>query len=290
MLSFFHWLRLVDPTQRAVRKYARAVVRYHQKYPERPLQECMPGFAKTLLRKTMPEGTYERNRLESIIDETIPCYDPVEFCCRLATFETGVMPADGLAYLHQAEIVAVELSRIGFHERSTFLDKLRSSIPAGDAGGVRQQELSSDLANGTEAVGLTIPRYPKLGNWIGVSLFGGVGLVFLLFGHPLVAVGLTLAGLLSLVSTVMYWEIDEGKTRLCLKSGRGLPGSRQHMSYPAHEITGVELEIRTDSEGGREYSVFVIFEQGQRITVSRHWRDADRIARFLGVEKSMTQR
>jgi hypothetical protein len=75
-----------------------------------------------------------------------------------------------------------------------------------------------------------------------------------------------------------------------MKSRSGLSAARQYMGYPAREIVGVNLEARYDSEGGVNYSVRVIFRNGQRIVVSDHRRDADRITAFLGVEKSITNK
>jgi hypothetical protein len=291
MLGFLDWLRMGDPTQRAVGKYARAVVKFHRRYPDRPLQECVPWLARKVLRKLLHEGTYERERLESLIAADVPCHDPVEFCCRLATFETGLKPDDGQAYLDQAERIEAELSRIGFHERSPWLDKLRptilairapSSAPAG-------AEFSGDsLASDKNR--LIVPRHPKLGSWIGFTLFASIGLTCGWFGHTLAALVLILIGTLSLLSTVVYWEIDKARGRLWFKSGNALSGGRQHMGYPAGEIVGVNLETRNDSEGGEQYSVRVIFQRGQRIVVSDQFRDADRIATFLGVEKIATKR
>jgi hypothetical protein len=285
MFELFAWLRLCDPTQRAVQKYASAVVAFHRKYPDRPLQECVPQLALKLSRKFMPEGTYERDRLEQIVAQDVPCHDPIDFCCRLATLETGIAPDDGEAYLEQAECVAAELARIGFYEHSQWLDSLRASSLA-----IRRPENSDAPTSSVGSEVLTIPRCPNLGNWIGLTLFTLPALACTKFAHWIVAIVLLLIGMASLSTRVNYWEIDKTQGRLWLKSRNGLSAARQYMGYPAREIVAVDLEMRIDSEGGANYTVRVVFRQGQRIVVSDHRRDADRIAAFLGVEKSVTRK
>jgi hypothetical protein len=287
MFRFLQWMRLSDPTQRAVRKYARAIVKFHEDYPERPLQECIPPLAKKLLLKLMPSGTYEGDRLEAIFAGGPPCYDPVEYCCRLVTLETGVTTDDGREYLQQAEQVEAELRQMGFYERSDWLDGLRATVRA-NSGAESDARLSSDEIC-AERDRLAIPRWPKLGNWIGFTLFATIGIVCLLLGYKVAALVLGLLGMLSLITSVSYWEIDGRRKRLLLKSGNGLSGSRQYMSYPADEIVEVHLEIRRDSEGGNGYSVLVEFQQGQQIMVSDHRRDADRIAAYLVVPKRVIE-
>jgi hypothetical protein len=284
-----NWLRLADPTQRAARKYVRAVVKFYRKYPDRPLQECIPRLAQTILRKLLPNGTYERGRLETLIGADKPCHDPVEFCCRLASFETGIMPDDRLEYLKQAETVEAELAQVGFHERSSWLEGLRASTLVGSPSAAQEDEqLSGEIIADNQSK-LTIPRYPNLGNWIGFVMFASIGLVFLWFGHWLVTILLFMLGTLSLLTSITYWEFDKGTHRLCFKSGSALTNSRQHMVYPANEIVGVDLETSTDSDGEQRHLVRVIFQQGQRIVVSRAFRDANRIAAFLGVQRTVTK-
>jgi hypothetical protein len=238
----------------------------------------------------MLEGTYERDRLEGIVSPDAPCHDPIEFCCRLATLETGILPIDGQKYLDQAECVAAELARIGFSERSQWLDSLRTSTLMSPAAAMAIPASFDNQSSGEGSDVLTLPRFPNLGNWIGLTLFAVLALVCDWLKHNIAALVLLLIGLTSLLTRVIYWEIDKSQGQVLMKSRSGLSAARQYMGYPAREIVCVDLETRYDSDGGANYSVRVIFQNGQRIVVSDHRRDADRIAAFLGVKKSVTNK
>ena len=71
--------------QRSVRKYAPIIAKFRRTHPDRPLRECLPGWCMATLRKLLPEGTHERDRLDEILSPQRPCDDPVEFCCRLVS-------------------------------------------------------------------------------------------------------------------------------------------------------------------------------------------------------------
>jgi hypothetical protein len=277
------WFGARDPTRHAARKYASLVARFRRKFPDRPLKECLRGMFPSLMRKMLPEGTYERTRLEAILSPELPCDDPVEFCCRLVTFETGIMPEDELLYLAQAECVQAELARVGLQTRSDWLMKLRSSV----AEAKRSGRISSVLppAGDGPAI-LTIPSDPDGGNWTGLTLFALIAIPCAYFGHRTAAVILLLVGLASFLTPVTYWELDKRHGRLGLRRCSGLHTSAHVVGYALREIMAVELESRTDDEG-TNYIVRLVMANGRTIMVSDHKREADRVAAFLGVEKRM---
>src|SRR5579872_6392978 len=102
MPGLFSLSRPDDPVQTHARKYARIIAKFRRKFPDRPLRECLSPVVLFALRAMFANGTFERERLEAIVSPDESPDDPVEFCCRLVTFHTGIEPAEGRAYLDQA--------------------------------------------------------------------------------------------------------------------------------------------------------------------------------------------
>ena len=163
MSGLFNLYSYGDPMRQAARRYAGLVAGFRRRFPDRAVGECLSGVTLTILRKMLPEGTFERDRLEAIVSQVKRSDDPIEFCCQLVTFHTGIELQDGRAFLEQAEQVQEELRRRGVRDRSEWLLKLRSSL----YNEPRSRPVASfDI--------LRIPRFPNVGNWVGISLFGSI--------------------------------------------------------------------------------------------------------------------
>jgi hypothetical protein len=276
--------------QRSVRKYAPMVAKFRRKYPDRPLQECLPGWATATLRKLLPDNTYERDRLDEVLSPERPCDDPIEFCCRVVSLETGFTPDDGQRYLDQAERVRAELELLGVDERSAWLDKLRDSIGQNRKTVLNEPEPSGNGAGTAAKEVLRIPRHPTVGNWIGVTLFGVIALVCACFQFWTAALILGSLSLAALVTSVGYWEFDRARGVLLQKRRSCVHEAQYSMRYPLKGVVAVILEESRDSDGNASYTVRVEFERGQSVRISEHRGDADRIARFLGVAKKVREK
>jgi hypothetical protein len=276
-----------DLTVRSARKYAVLVAKFRQRFPDRPLQECMPRAIHALLNRILPKDSFERQRLDAIFSADSSSDDAVEFCCRCVSLETGIEPEDGARYLHQAECVQEELARHGLREQSPWLARLRSSL-ANQPPAPAMKPIAPGLATlGDSGDRLTVPRFPNAGNWTGFTLLSAVALAFAVYGHWKIALIPMAVGLLSLLTRVNYWVFDRKEDRLTFAIRNPLFPPRDMMGYSLRDLIGVTLETRTNDEGGKDFAVRVVFAKRQSLVVSRQPRDADRIAAFLGIEKTV---
>jgi hypothetical protein len=287
MSAPFGWLRRRSALQRCVRKYAPMVAKFRRKYPDRPLRECLPGWAVATLRKLLPEDTYERDRLDEIISPDCSCDDPIEFCCRVVSLETGLVPEDGQRYLDQAECVRAELALLGVDERSLWLDYLRTTLGTNRETEPAKPEPLGDSVSADGKDLLRIPRHPTVGGWIGVTLFGVIALVCACFQFWTAALVLLLLSVAALLTSVGYWEFDRASGVLWQRRRSCVLVSQTSMRYPLKDLVAVILEQSRDGEGDWTYSVHVEFQRGQTVRVSEHCRDAERIARFLDVPRKV---
>ena len=98
---------------------------------------------------------------------------------------------------------------------------------------------------------------------------------------------LAILGCASFLTPVTYWAFDKSSGQLTLKSCSGLLQLRDGPNFPLSDVISVVLAISSDNEGGRSYNVRLVLRAGRQLDVSDHKLDADRIAEFLGVEKSI---
>jgi hypothetical protein len=132
---------------------------------------------------------------------------------------------------------------------------------------------------------LIVPRSPVAGNWIGLLLFVAIGIWCGLDAHWKIADVLWLLGVASFLTPATCWVFDKSTNQLTRKRRNGLFAFGDKESHPLNEIVSVDLKMRMDNEGGRNYAVRLLLHHGQEIVVSDRKRDADRIAEFLGIEK-----
>jgi hypothetical protein len=239
-----------------------------------------------LLGKILPKESFERQRLEAIYAANPSTDDAVEFCCRCVSLETGIELEDGHRYLRQAECVQEELARQGLGEQSRWLTELRSSLANQPPPAMKPIAFR---ATGDQGDRLVVPCSPNAGNWTGFILLSAVALACASFGHWKISLIPMAIGLLSLFTRVNYWVFDRAEGRLTLAMRNPLFPPREMMGYSLRDLAAVTLETRTNDEGGKDSAVRVVFGKGQSLIVSRHPRDADRIAAFLGIEKTVTR-
>jgi hypothetical protein len=137
---------------------------------------------------------------------------------------------------------------------------------------------------------LIVPRFPQMGNWIGVFLFLGIALTCGHFGFLKTALILMGLGILSLLTPVQFWIFDKSLGQLRRKLRNGLFIFRDINGYSLREINAVILEVIPDNEGGNRYFVRLVLNESETIIVSDQKRDADRIAAFLNIEKTTKNR
>jgi hypothetical protein len=275
-----------DLTRRSARKYAVLVAKFRRKFPDRPLRECVPMTIRALLNRILPKDSFERQRLDAIFSADSSSDDAVEFCCRCVSLETGIEPEDGAQYLHQAECVQEELVRHGLREQSPWMARLRSSL-ANQPPAAMKPLAPGPAPAGNQSDRLIVPRFPNAGNWTGFTLLSAVALACAAYGHWKLALIPMAVGLLSLLTRVNYWVFDRAEGRLTFAMRNPLFPAREMMGYSLRELVAVMLETRTNNEGGKEHAVRVVFAKGQSLVVSHQPRDADRIAAFLGIEKTI---
>jgi hypothetical protein len=237
-----------------------------------------------LLKWILPENSFERHRLDAIFSDDWGD-DAVEFCCRCVSLETGIEPNEGRRYLAQAECVQDELAVQGIREPSPWLAQLRSSL-AKELPAAIKPIASGPRPSGDQTDQLTVPRFPNAGNWTGLILFVAVALACAAFGFWRLSLIPVALSLMSLLTRVNYWVFDRAEARLTYAMRNPLFPARQVTGYSLRDLAAVTLETKVldDSTGD---IVRVVFGGGQDIIVSRHARDADRIAAFLGIEKTI---
>jgi hypothetical protein len=246
----------------------------------------MPQWMPALLGKFLPKESFERQRLDAIYSADSSTDDAVEFCCRCVSLETGIELEDGHRYLRQAECVQEELSRQGLREPSRWLTQLRSSLANQPPSAMKPITF---LPTDDRSDRLIVPRFPNAGNWTGFILLCAVALACACFGYGKISLIPVAIGLLSLLTRVNYWVFNRAERRLTFAMRNPLFSPCEMMGYSLRDLAAVTLETRTNDEGGKNVAVRIMFKKGQSLMVSRHARDADRIAAFLGIEKTITR-